>query len=38
MWLTLLVQGHWLLVISVQTGVLSDTLCKAIKAGRLPAV
>ena len=34
----LLVQGHSLPVVSAQTGVLSDTLRKAIKAGRLPAV
>ena len=34
----LLVQGHPLPVVSAQTGVLSDTLRKAIKAGRLPAV
>src|ERR1700756_282461 len=34
----LLVQGHPLVVVSAQTGVLSDTLRKAIKAGRLPAV
>ena len=34
----LLVQGHGLGVVSAQTGVLSDTLRKAIKAGRLPAV
>ena len=34
----LLVQGHGLAVVSTQTGVLSDTLRKAIKAGRLPAV
>jgi hypothetical protein len=34
----LLVQGHGLPVVSAQTGVLSDTLRKAIKAGRLPAV
>ena len=31
-------QGHPLPVVSAQTGVLSDTLRKAIKAGRLPAV
>src|ERR1700738_4801223 len=34
----LLVQGHPLPVVSAQTGVLSDTLRKAIGAGRLPAV
>ena len=34
----LLAQGHALPVVSAQTGVLSDTLRKAIKAGRLPAV
>ena len=34
----LLVQGHTLAVVSAQTGVLSDTLRKAISAGRLPAV
>ena len=34
----LLGQGHRLPVVSAQTGVLSDTLRKAIKAGRLPAV
>jgi hypothetical protein len=34
----LLVQGHGLAVVSAQTGVLSDTLGKAIKTGRLPAV
>jgi hypothetical protein len=34
----LLVQGHPLAVVSRQTGVLSDTLRKAIQAGRLPAV
>jgi hypothetical protein len=34
----LLVQGHPLPVVSAQTGVLSDTLRKAIRAGRLPAV
>jgi transposase len=34
----LLVQGHPLPVVSAQTGVLSDTLRKAISAGRLPAV
>lgn len=34
----LLVQGHPVSVVSQQTGVLSDTLRKAIKAGRLPAV
>jgi hypothetical protein len=34
----LLVQGHPLPVISEQTGVLTDTLRKAIVAGRLPAV
>jgi transposase len=34
----LLVQGHGLAVVSEQTGVLSDTLRKAISAGRLPAV
>ena len=34
----LLVQGHPLPVVSAQTGVLSDTLRKAINAGRLPAV
>ena len=34
----LLVQGYPLPVVSAQTGVLSDTLRKAIKAGRLPAV
>jgi transposase len=33
----LLVQGHGLAVVSRQTGVLTDTLRKAIKAGRLPA-
>ena len=32
------VQGHPLPVVSAQTGVLSDTLRKAISAGRLPAV
>jgi transposase len=35
---TLLLQGRPLPVVSAQTGVLSDTLRKAIKAGRLPAV
>jgi hypothetical protein len=34
----LLVQGHPLAVVSRQTGVLGDTLRKAIGAGRLPAV
>ena len=34
----LLVQGYGLPVVSAQTGVLSDTLRKAIQAGRLPAV
>jgi hypothetical protein len=34
----LLVQGYALPVVSTQTGVLSDTLRKAISAGRLPAV
>jgi len=34
----LLVQGQPLAVVSRQTGVLSDTLRKAIAAGRLPAV
>ena len=34
----LLVQGHPLPVVSEQTGVLTDTLRKAIGAGRLPAV
>ena len=34
----LLVQGYPLPVVSAQTGVLSDTLRKAISAGRLPAV
>jgi len=34
----LLVQGHPLPMISEQTGVLTDTLRKAIVAGRLPAV
>ena len=34
----LLVQGHPLTVVSRQTGVLTDTLRKAIGAGRLPAV
>ncbi len=34
----LLVQGHGLAVVSRQTGVLKDTLRKAIEAGRLPAV
>ena len=34
----LLVQGYPLAVVSRQTGVLSDTLRKAIQAGRLPAV
>ena len=34
----LVVQGHSLAVISRQTGVLSDTLRKAIAAGRLPAL
>ena len=34
----LLVQGHPLAVVSRETGVLSDTLRKAIGAGRLPAV
>jgi hypothetical protein len=34
----LLVQGHPLLVVSEQTGVLSDTLRKAIAARRLPAL
>jgi len=33
-----LVQGQPLAVVSRQTGVLSDTLRKAIAAGRLPAV
>ena len=33
-----LVQGHPLAVVSRQTGVLTDTLRKAIQAGRLPAV
>lgn len=34
----LLVQGHPLAVVHAQTGVLADTLRKAIQAGRLPAV
>jgi transposase len=34
----LLVQGYGLPVVSAQTGVLADTLRKAINAGRLPAV
>jgi hypothetical protein len=34
----LLGQGHPLAVVSRQTGVLTDTLRKAIGAGRLPAV
>jgi hypothetical protein len=34
----LLVRGHALALVSAQTGVLSDTLRKAIGAGRLPAV
>jgi hypothetical protein len=34
----LLVQGHPLAVVSRQTGVLTDTLRKAMGAGRLPAV
>jgi len=34
----LLMQGHPLAVVSRQTGVLTDTLRKAIDAGRLPAV
>ncbi|HXJ56842.1 MAG TPA: hypothetical protein VNU68_09275 [Verrucomicrobiae bacterium] len=34
----LLVQGHPLAVVSRHTGVLTDTLRKAIQAGRLPAV
>jgi len=34
----LLVQGQPLVVVSRQTGVLSDTLRKAVAAGRLPAV
>jgi hypothetical protein len=34
----LLVQGYPLPVVSAQTGVLSDTLRKAISSGRLPAV
>lgn len=34
----LLVQGHPLAVVSRQTGVLSDTLRKAIAAGRLPPI
>ena len=34
----LLVQGHPLAVVSRQTGVLTDTLRKAISAGRLPPV
>lgn len=34
----LLAQGHPLAVVSQRTGVLTDTLRKAIKAGRLPAV
>ena len=34
----LLVQGHRLPVVSEQTGVLTDTLRKAIAAGRLPPV
>lgn len=34
----LLVQGHPLAIVSRQTGVLTDTLRKAIDAGRLPAV
>lgn len=34
----LLVQGHPLAVVSRQTGVLTDTLRKAIEAGRLPAL
>jgi hypothetical protein len=32
------VQGYPLPIVSAQTGVLSDTLRKAISAGRLPAV
>jgi hypothetical protein len=34
----LLLQGHSLAVVSRETGVLTDTLRKAIAAGRLPAV
>jgi transposase len=34
----LLVQGYPLPIVSAQSGVLSDTLRKAISAGRLPAV
>jgi hypothetical protein len=34
----LLLEGHALAVVSEQTGVLVDTLRKAIQAGRLPAV
>ena len=34
----LLMQGHPLVVVSQQTGVLVDTLRKAIAAGRLPPV
>ena len=34
----LLVQGYPLPIVSAQTGVLSDTLRKAISTGRLPAV
>jgi hypothetical protein len=34
----LLVQGHSLVVVSQQTGVLIDTLRKAIAAGRLPTI
>jgi hypothetical protein len=34
----LLLQGHPLVVVSQQTGVLADTLRKAIAAGRLPSV
>ena len=34
----LLMQGHPLVVVSQQTGVLADTLRKAIAAGRLPSV
>jgi hypothetical protein len=34
----LLVNGHPLAVVSQQTGVLADTLRKAIAAGRLPPV
>jgi transposase len=34
----LILQGHRLVVVSQQTGVLIDTLRKAIKAGRLPAL